>query len=391
MHSGESLHDGYAWDAGKGVKQRVSGDPGRFHKNGDIKVMVSQRQTLVDDQIIREPWLASRHGFTKCKCIGILRCMNDMCPYFVTHKVRSTTYTREGGMLLCKTSAGLGCRTGVTPVDPCGALKYRIGLQDDAGQPATVVVYHNNHTNACIAHCREASKDVAEARTLTDNNTITGRIESGINGLIHSVVARSGGQGVQALKLAADARKSLSLTAPAAMKSTSTSVDIRFKRLTIESIVQELTVGAGFVFVPYHQPRANLSSGPPATVTMQGCCRTEADTVIFANKAEYMYSQVQLILAGCDDPRVHSVMDQRLVQIMNMPMSFDVQHPNKVKGHFTVAYVVYSTDLRKILTVAMVMIPALDAQNGYHARNGDNTQGDGHIWRSHGHSYHGLQ
>ena len=107
-----------------------------------------------------------------------------------------------------------------------------------------------------------------------------------------------------------------------------------------------------------------------------------ADTSIVRNTAEYMYCQTNLLLAGCDDPRVHAVLDYPTVNMMCTPVSFDVQHPNKVKGHFTLGYLVYSHELRKILTLALVMIPALDEHNGYHAKSGDNTAGASHIMRA---------
>lgn len=120
----------------------------------------------------------------------------------------------------------------------------------------------------------------------------------------------------------------------------------------------------------------SLGIGPPGTVTLHGCCRNVTQWNVVSNMDDYKYCAANLMLASCDDIDVRNCMDSELLSMMHVPVSFDVQHPNKVSGHFTMGYFAYAPELQRMVQLAMVMIPATDMYNGHAAKSGDNTKGN---------------
>ena len=364
-----SLYDGHVWTEGSTVKLRKQGESG-FHKSDTLFVDMPNPTE-------GQPSLAAGlKGFTKCKCMGVMICNNDKCVHLQHYGTKSETYARQGKHLICKGEDNLGCKLPMTCVGECGTVqKYRITLVhgSDNTQKKTAIVYNGKHSEVCEAHCAGKCKDF-KTEELGDSNTITERVKQGVAELTMSVIETARGAHKTATQHGEKGRMLLQNTGLKHMKQNTNKKDLN--NMTVEQATQYLKSSTGMVVVPYHTALGSLSVGPTATVIIQGCCRTAADWQLCGNREEYKYSCVNLMLAGCDDKRVRDLMDEETVEKMKVPVSYDVQHPNKVSGHFTLGYFAYVPGFRMMVNLANVMIPATDGYNGHNAKMGDTTQGN---------------
>ena len=117
-----------------------------------------------------------------------------------------------------------------------------------------------------------------------------------------------------------------------------------------------------------------LTNGPAATVIMEGCVRDETEAAMALGSDRHFVTAVNLLLACSDDTRLESLLDRRVVHMMKVPVSFDIQHTNKVKGHFTLGTFAYVPSVRRMVNLSNIMIKADDDYNGYNAKCGDNTK-----------------
>jgi hypothetical protein len=364
-----SLYDGYAWGICGSVKLRQ----GNGHQKSDTVCVEIQNA-----EPGQPPTAAGLKGFTKSRCQGKTVCDNPACPMLKHNNTQSVDYSREKTKLICIGLDGLGCGQPMNSSNDCTTVKYRLNLVQGHGNDdaVTVIVYHGDHSATCKEHVGQQCAKMHGASHLDDTSNVTTRVAKGLDCLMQGVATSANGQISKAVEQANLAKDHLRNCAPSQLKTPNHVKHL--KRLTVEETTAHLRKASGLIVVPYHNAIGNLSVGPIATVTMHGCCRTAADWQLAKNDPDYKYAAVNLLLACCDDQRVTDLMDPALVQTMNVPVSFDVQHPNKVSANFTMGYFSYVPKLRMMVNLANVMIPATDAYNGLSAKVGDNTKGNAH-------------
>jgi hypothetical protein len=364
-----SLYDGYAWGICGSVKLRQ----GNGHQKSDTVCVEIQNA-----EPGQPPTAAGLKGFTKSRCQGKTVCDNPACPMLKHNNTQSVDYSREKTKLICIGLDGLGCGQPMNSSNDCTTVKYRLNLVQGHGNDdaVTVIVYHGDHSATCKEHVGQQCAKMHGASHLDDTSNVTTRVAKGLDCLMQGVATSANGQISKAVEQANLAKDHLRNCAPSQLKTPNHVKHL--KRLTVEETTAHLRKASGLIVVPYHNAIGNLSVGPIATVTMHGCCRTAGDWQLAKNDPDYKYAAVNLLLACCDDQRVTDLMDPALVQTMNVPVSFDVQHPNKVSANFTMGYFSYVPKLRMMVNLANVMIPATDAYNGLSAKVGDNTKGNAH-------------
>ena len=212
------------------------------------------------------------------------------------------------------------------------------------------------------------------AVSLSGEATIGGRVSLGATKMMDAVVKGHKGYTGAAAVLSREASDLLVCTAPSVMKPAAWSMKRQMARLHPPDISKQLRDQSHMIIVPYHKDRDSLSPGPVATVTCHGCCRTLEEYLLVQNDPDYIYAGVWLLLACSDDPHVLRLLPHAVVAMMRVPLSFDVQHPNKVLGYFSLGFFAYVPVLQRLLTLAMVMFPATDEHLGARAKCGDTVQ-----------------
>ena len=368
-HLQGSLYDGRVWTEGTTVKVRKEGGG---HYSSDTILVDMPNPTEGQPSIA-----AGLKGFTKCECIGVVTCTNSDCNHLKHYGKQSEIYERRDKKLICKGQDNMGCGFPMTTTGPCGTVtKYRLNLVygSDNYKRKTAIVYHGQHSDACEEHCKQKCEEQIKQEALGDTNTLTSRVAAGVDQLCMSVVEVAKGSYKTAKEHGDKGKLLLRNIGTKQMKGSSHKK--QFSSMKVEEVAHNLRTSTGLIIVPYHKPIGSLCVGPNGTVIMEGCCRTAADWELARNSETFQYSCVNLMLAGCDDMRVTDLMDPALVKAMIVPVSYDVQHPNKVSGHFSLGYFSYVPTFRMMVNFANVMIPAIDGYNGLKATLGDTTEGN---------------
>jgi hypothetical protein len=373
---GGSLSDGFTWGNSATVKVRKTGGGGKstFYKHDEMFV------DIPNPEIGEKSVAAGLTGFSKSKCQGVLICENKDCTHLKHFERKSVDCERQGNFLVCKGRDGLGCKSVMSQKFECFVTKYRLGLvtgiEKCSQNTQTAIVYHGEHSAECKAHSEVQCSQLLELVVEHGSSNVRERMSAGINHLCRAVVSSLHGASSQAVEHAEKGKMLVQNTAKNQMNASNYKKEI--KNLRVEEVAKWLKSSSGMLIVPYHNPLGGLSLGPNATVLMQGCCRTPEEYVTVANNPQYKFCCANIMLASCDNQQVRALMDAELIEMMQVPVSFDVQHPNKVSGHFTMGYFSYVPSFRMMVNYANVMIPAIDSYNGLQARVGDNTLGNTH-------------
>ncbi len=371
---GGSLQDGYFWGEGKNVKIRRTREEGGFVKSGELIVELPLRADASRGVVVQK---ASVHGFSKSRCMGKMVCMNDCCGFLAKFGRRNECGVRKTKVIVCASLAGgVCCGKQMQQAELCDAVKYRVGLNGSVDEEFTAIVYHGDHSAGCRLQCDKKMAKIRSTVEMPEASSVRERISQGARKMMDAVVQGSRGSDALAIELAKDAKEMWSSTGPEMMVSKKNSCERTIKKMSVETVAAELRISGGVLIVPYHKAKDGLCSGPNATVTLHGCCRTRAEWEMVRCNEEYRFSAANLMLACSDNLLVHSLLEQHVVDMMNVPLSFDVQHPNKVAGYFSMGYFAYVPTLSRLMQLAMVMIPATDMYNGLRAKCGDNIEGN---------------
>jgi hypothetical protein len=360
------LNDGMPWGPLTSLKVRRNSNA--FYKVGEKDVEIRTRTG--------ETSTSKLFGFNKYVCSGVHKCTHLDCPHLLFHREQNAHYARKGGTLVCQAKSGKGCGRPMSQETSCEAQKFRVSVRDDHGNDYTAIIYNGSHCYECSNNTRILNEDTVKAEEFTDLPTIGARVTAGVDAMMLAVVKGDKGESTLALQSANRASALIASTAPDQMARATPTSRNNLKTLSIETVVKQLKDQMGCIIVPYHCGLGGLSAGPPATVTLHGCCRTTAEWAMVSNDPSYRFCATNLMLACGDDFRVHQLLDPMVVSIMDEPFSFDVQHPNKISAHFSMGYFVYMHAAQRLCQLAMVMIPASDGHNGHSAKCGDNTEGN---------------
>lgn len=369
-----SLQDGYTW--GKPINFGLKKPNTRTnYKFPEYKVECPQADTT------EELYLKGSHH---SRCEGALTCSNEACPYYLIRGVRNTKCARATGYTensigigaKCNAPGGLGCRENMTSVAGCTALRYRIVLETiGRSERFTVICYRHHHSPDCARLHESTLATAANAKEYNHLTTVGERVTQGIKDMTMAVVKGVMGKSEEAHKYATAAKQVTLCTTEADMSRVSRSGQ-SVNAFRPEEIARQLMSTANILILPYHVARDACVNLPEATVTLYGCCRTQAQWDMVSAVPSYKYAAVWLILASSDNRLLRSLLDPLLLEAMAVAVSFDNQHCDKVRGYFSQGYFSYVPMFQKLVNLSMVMIPAQDMHRGYKATLGDNSLGN---------------
>ena len=361
-----SLTDGRNWGPGQSVRLRLP--EGGFMKPGTLYVFVPSECPGGD------PAAFYLHGFQKSKCMGALRCENISCPFNAMYHSMNTHGAWQNGIMACTSKSGYFCGAPLVSGGFCNGVRYRVGLRSVWGADMTGVVYHGDHSGECDTACESRAGMKTLSQSLPAFTTVGARVSLGADTLMNAVLAGHKGNNEAAALLTQQAKNLLMCTAPDLLHNNTMTVKKELQKMCPSDIARQLRLQDKMIIVPYHKSREDLVPGPVATVTCHGCCRTEAEYMSVRTDPDYKYAAVWLLLACGNNALVLDLLDPEVVKMMHIPVSFDVQHPNKVKGHFSLGFFAYVPTVQRMVQLAMVMFPATDMQLGARAKCGDTVQ-----------------